>query len=147
MKFTVEIDTEVDSPIAVGGALLGKFWDESPTPVHPWGRRGCYSSFEYLPEVQELPDEIETWKSTWGGAEYEEKITWHSAKWNEIVCRWYWDGDGYVEFIFPDGSVLHNGDIKNDDDWAWRKDEIYIQAVLQSMASGVCLDAERLCVL
>ena len=34
-----------------------------------------------------------------------------------IECRYYWDGDGILVFILPDGKCLVNPDCKKDHDW------------------------------
>lgn len=109
MKFTTEIDTEVDPPRAVGEYLRSRFWDQTE------GKYGCYSTFTYCPDVEELPDEPEPSSDP----DWYDDIVWHCAQWNGIKCRWYWDGDGMIEFTFPDGRVLRNSDCKKDYEWEW----------------------------
>jgi hypothetical protein len=33
--------------------------------------------------------------------------------------KYYWDGDGQLEFHFPDGSILMNTDCKKDYRWEY----------------------------
>lgn len=103
-SFTVEVDTENSSPCVVGEFLRDKFWDQSKG-------YGCYGSFDYNNDVIELSSFKEKHNS------YE--LEWQRAKWNDIECSWFWDGDGTIEFIFPDGSKLVNPDCKKDYEWEW----------------------------
>lgn len=113
---TVTIDTERDSPNVIGEFLRGKFWDQSPNKHYPHGRTGCYSSFDYNADVEPLWLEKEE-----DGWNY---IEWNCARWDDVKCRWYWDGDGTIEFLFPDGTVLENTDCKKDYGWTWVEDPL-----------------------
>lgn len=107
MKWLVEIDTETSPANAVGEFLRSQFWDQSGDRGY-----GCYSNFDYQDGVEVLP--LEENKDGWGG-----QIEWKCARWNGVKCRWYWDGDGLLQFIFPDGAVLENSDCKKDYTWEW----------------------------
>jgi len=39
------------------------------------------------------------------------------TNWVEIECRYFWDGDGTLIFILPEGKYLINTDCKKDHDW------------------------------
>ena len=80
--------------------------------------KGCYSQFDVHPDVVELetipvdpeyPD-LDKW------IRYQKEIN------GEIVLmRYYWDGDGCLEFHFEDGSFIRNNDCKKDYNWEWGK--------------------------
>jgi len=40
----------------------------------------------------------------------------------EIECRYFWDGDGVLVFILPDGQYLVNPDCKKDHGWYLTED-------------------------
>lgn len=40
----------------------------------------------------------------------------------EIECRYYWDGDGTLVFILPEGQYLVNSDCKKDHGWYLTED-------------------------
>ena len=113
MKFTIEIDTECDPPCVIGEALRGIFFDQHS------GEYGGYTTFEYNAGIEKLPDEDSFYRTGWNN---EEKVdfTWCRAQWNGIICRYYWDGDGTLEFIFPDRRTLENTDCKKDYKWKWK---------------------------
>lgn len=108
MKFTIEISPE-KNPDAVGEYLRSTFFDEGKNQG-----LGCYSAFGWDIKVKVLPalmgreDESEIW--TCGELEVPE---------GKIECRYYWDGDGTLVFIFPDGSRLTNNDCKKCHDWIY----------------------------
>lgn len=105
MRWLVEIDTETSPANAVGEFLRSKFWDQSGD------KYGCYSTFTYQVGVETLPPQKD-----FDGPEEPE---WKCARWKDVKCRWYWDGDGVLQFVFPDGSVLENTDCKKDYTWEW----------------------------
>lgn len=104
-KFLVEIDAE-KSPNAVGELLRKEFFAEEI---------GCYSCFDWAEGVESLPDLRET--DCWG-----ELAIWHRGrkKIGEtlIECRYFWDGDGFLVFGFPDGTWLVNYDCKKNHGWS-----------------------------
>lgn len=118
-SMVVEIDTERDSPCAIGEFLRGKFWP--PQKKHSMNQiyytYGCYSEFQYGPDVTvlpERPDEYPHWddEESWN-------FTWKRAQWTDVICEWYWDGDGCLRFILPGGNSLINTDCKKDYEWEW----------------------------
>lgn len=121
MKFNIEVDTEHDSADVVGEALRGKFWKQpySTTKYGTYRETGCYSSFDYQDDVEELEPEIEERQEHWSGEEWTDRTEWHRARWRDILCRWYWDGDGTIEFHLPDGFVLRNTDCKKTYGWEY----------------------------
>lgn len=108
MKFHLEVDTEVDDPNLVGEALRQRFWDRAKG-------FGCYENFEWASGIDPLPDVNLGWVEQEWACEY----TWHRAYSSDldVMCNYYWDGDGYLEFVFPDGTALVNGDCKKDHGW------------------------------
>lgn len=74
---------------------------------------GCYSTFELRDDVEELPDQSITVD------DYEEIATCARAKVGDqvVIMRYYWDGDGYLEFEFADGTKICNHDCKKDYGW------------------------------
>ena len=105
MKFNIEINTQKSNPNAVGELLRDSFWNQSDDRI------GCYSSFDYNEDVESLPNERKT---------DDQYTLWSVAIWNNIICRWYWDGDGTIEFTFSDGSILINTDCKKNYTWEWQ---------------------------
>lgn len=77
---------------------------------------GCYSTFELRDGVEELPDE-----DVYNGDEIDEYNVWTCAKkiiqGKEVKMRYYWDGDGTLQFILPRGWVLENTDCKKNNHW------------------------------
>ena len=106
LKWLFEVDTETSPANSVGEFLRSQFWDQSGD------KYGCYSTFTYRDGVEALPLEVDGEGTDW-------EIKWQCARWNGVECRWYWDGDGVLQFIFPDGSVLENSDCKKDYTWEW----------------------------
>jgi hypothetical protein len=44
----------------------------------------------------------------------------------EVIMKYYWDGDGFLSFILPDGKCLTNSDCKKDHVWEiWSSFEAY----------------------
>ena len=89
-------------PNALGEVLRSLFW---PTSY------GCYSNFVYGPEVVELEPESEI-----DTGDYD-PIQWNRAVYKGILCRWYWDGDGILEFHLPTGRKIVNYDCKKSYRW------------------------------
>jgi len=82
--------------------------------------KGCYSTFELQDSVVKLPDEIVD-------KDYPEDSEVYTCAQKiidnqKIVMKYYWDGDGILEFHFEDGSYLENDDCKKDYIWKWRKE-------------------------
>jgi hypothetical protein len=109
MKFNIEIDTETSDPDTLGECLRNMFFAEEWSWYGPWSsgkyrKLGCYSTFEVAPGVEELPQ-----RGAWSCFR-------HS---NGIEMRYFWDGDGSLAFILPDGRVLINTDCKKTYDWRY----------------------------
>ena len=109
MKFTIELDHE-KNPDAVGEFLRTQFFAEE---------RGCYSCFDWAEGVEPLPEKVVC-------SEIDEEIPYEDLKWTRgkkkfgedyIECRYFWEGDGTLAFLFPDGSCIMNDDCKKDHEW------------------------------
>jgi hypothetical protein len=135
MKFTIEIDPEVN-PDAVGEYLRSAFFNEMVTQKigdHEYKETGCYSTFEWQEDVENL-DPIQILDEVDGDSAPQPLFTWTRGKklvgpvspetnlCVEIECRWYWDGDGTLVFILPDGQYLVNTDCKKDHGWYLTED-------------------------
>lgn len=104
-----------EQPDEAGEFLRGVFFNQST------GKYGCYSTFELNPGVEELPDETVTLsENTSPNDWYNDSWTWTRAQFNDIIMRYYWDGDGMLEFLLPDGSILSNDDCKKDYGWTYK---------------------------
>jgi len=93
----------------LGETLRDQFFDQSKG-------LGCYSSFDVKSDVIELesepldPNDISEYALYWKR---------YSKVFNDqsIEMRYYWDGDGVLEFILPNGVILSNGDCKKTYRW------------------------------
>jgi hypothetical protein len=104
--FTMSIDIE-NNPDAVGEFLRNEFFDQSK------GERGCYSTFEIRPDVIKLKDEpVEDC-----GDEFTYQVYKKIVQERNVLMKYYWDGDGTLEFHFTDRSMLINTDCKKDYTW------------------------------
>jgi len=143
MKFTIEIDPEVN-PDAVGEYLRSAFFDEQVTQKigdHEYKETGCYSTFEWQEDVEKLDPIQVCMEDSVEGAPAEDGpfplFTWTrgkklvgpvypvSNKCVEIECRWFWDGDGTLVFVLPDGQYLANTDCKKDHGWYLTDGPVY----------------------
>jgi hypothetical protein len=87
---------------------------------------GCYSTFELLPDVEKLPnepvldnedeDELDIF-------EFEYVVAKKIIEGQEVIMKYYWEGDGTLEFHF-NGGMLYNTDCKKDYTWEFVSDEI-----------------------
>lgn len=95
----------------LGEALRNEFFNQDD------GNYGCYSTFELRDGIEELPSEIVD--NDWG--DYEIKCSVFSKTINDkkVIMKYWWDGDGTLEFHFEDGSYLYNGDCKKDYVWEY----------------------------
>jgi len=98
----------------IGEFLRGLFFDQSE------GEYGCYSTFkvnegvvEYpdIPVLDNLPLVMKRYKLSHGNENGLFNVT------NSIEMRYYWDGDGYLEFRLPDSAIISNNDCKKDYNW------------------------------
>jgi hypothetical protein len=106
------------NPNIIGELLRDTFFKEEYETCgnQKYRKVGCYSIFELAEDVVELPEEpIDE--------EYPEDGNYRVAKkivdGQEIIMKYYWDGDGQLEFHFPDGSILANDDCKKDYTWEY----------------------------
>lgn len=111
-KFSVMIKASPkDNPNQVGEILRSKFFAEG---------YGCYSCFDWAKDVKPLPFEYVECDSD---IEEEYRMTYACAELTTddtvVKCRYFWDGDGELQFIFPDGSCLINDDCKKDYRWKY----------------------------
>ncbi len=107
MEFTITINS-ADDPDAVGELLRGRFFNTPHDGV------GCYSHFDWAESVEGLPSEPVECDPLYDDGD---GLAWTRGIMDGIECRWYWDGDGTLEFVFPDGSFLSNDDCKKDHFW------------------------------
>lgn len=105
MEFTLTINP-ASHPNAVGELLRKEFFKDD-------GSAWC--TYDWQDDVEELPqEEVEC-----DPLDPDESFYWHRGKKNDIECRWFWDHDGTLEFLFPDGSFLVNSDCKKDYRWEY----------------------------
>ena len=76
----------------LGEVLRNHFFDQSKG-------YGCYSSFDLNKEVEQLPEEPVYFdpNNQAEGIEF----TYTCAKRDNIIMKYYWDGDGYLQFTLP----------------------------------------------
>lgn len=53
------------------------------------------------------------------GDDWDPPCKWTRGEMGGIECRWYWDGDGVLEFVFPNRGVLSNSDCKKSYRWEY----------------------------
>lgn len=139
MKFTIAVTPE-ESPDAVGELLRSVFFDEKMVGSRFGGNlreTGCYTTFDWRKDVEELPPLVV--RGEMGGKAPSHALKWTRGKkkfctgqslsrlnpkedsvlYEEVECRWFWDGDGTLVFLFPDGSCLVNEDCKKDHGWEY----------------------------
>ena len=88
---------------AVGELLRNIFFNQSKG-------FGCYENFELNPWVKPLPHEENK----------EGNMIYTCAEWNGIKMRYFWDGDGFLEFLLDnEGRAIYNDDCKKQD---WKYD-------------------------
>jgi len=96
------IDT--NDPNVIGEYLRDQFFDQSKG-------KGCYDTFDVRDDVTELPVEYD----------YDERWYVYEKDVNgtHVIMKWYWDGDGTLEFYFDDGTDITNDDCKKSHTWSW----------------------------
>lgn len=97
MKIEIDTDT-ISNPDALGELLRNIFFDQSK------GKFECYSAFDLNHGVRPLRDEVI------------EGCVYRCAQWKGIKMRYYWDGNGYMEFNL-ESSILCNTDCKRSHGW------------------------------
>lgn len=118
MEFSLNIKVNPkDNPDQVGEILRKRFFAKE---------YGCYDCFDWAKDVEELPDEFveddfdveEQYRQLYkcGRVKIAQPL---EMRFEVIKCRWYWDGDGELQFIFSDGSMLRNDDCKKDYNWQY----------------------------
>ena len=118
MKFAMIVDPDYD-PDAVGELLRYTFFKADREK----GEVGCYMTFDWREGVEPLADLTVTdrWDDTtvWTRARMRvQHIDDHGQPTeSQIECRYYWDGDGTLLFLLPDGRCLVNYDCKKDHNW------------------------------
>ena len=121
--FKLEVDVHSLPADVVGEMCRALFW-----PPKKEFDFGCYSNFEYGEDVVAFPTVLESAETDLKDNEdfgSMHDIVWNRAKWKGLIeCRWFWDGDGTLIFIFPDGSSLENSDCKKDYGWYFHHDEV-----------------------
>lgn len=114
---TVAFDSNTD-PNIIGEFLRRKFF----TPEH------LYCCGEFNNDVEQLPDEPVPWVDFLENGDSFMVTDRHDpddpkmftvAKWGDIKARHYWDGDGHLEFVLPDGTIVLNSDCKKDHGWVF----------------------------
>jgi hypothetical protein len=108
-------------PDFIGEFLRDSFFDQSKG-------KGCYETFDLKEDVENLPDEsIDTsdWDSNWidNNIEYVYRCAKKVIDDKVVIMKYYWDGDGVLEFHFEDGSILENNDCKCSYDWEYIEKE------------------------
>jgi len=125
MRMNLNIDPK-KNPNMVGEFLRNAFFKEEYETFlgKKYRKTGCYSVFELADDVVELPGEpIDK--------EYPEDGNYHVSKkminGQEVIMKYYWDGDGVLEFHFSDGSILGNDDCKKDYNWEYFNDGLPVE--------------------
>ena len=124
MTFNLPIDAR-DNPNLVGEHLRHLFFDQNR--IGPNYTLGCYSTFKLRQNVVELPKQpVPEWDINFGDGT---KLKCDETCENSFTCAeletlggkikmlYYWDHDGFLSFILPDGSYLYNSDCKKDYRW------------------------------
>ena len=118
-NFKVTHKVATQNPNALGELLRNEFFNQDN------GDLGCYSTFDLREDVTGIEEREITEEA---GAEWEFKEIWtiaHKIIDGKIVTmRYYWDGDGYLDFTFPGGFVLLNRDCKKTYNWELDSDAL-----------------------
>lgn len=131
MIFNLSIDAR-DNPNLVGEHLRHLFFDQNR--VGPNYTLGCYSTFKLRENVVELPKQPvpewdcenepnaflkcdETCENFFTCAEIFNCKKFQISNNRSIKMLYYWDHDGFLSFVLPDGSYLYNSDCKKDYCW------------------------------
>ena len=124
-SFNIQINAK-DNPNLVGEYLRHLFFKQDR--VGPNYTFGCYSTFDLRENVVERPKQP---VPEWGHSDDPDKLITFADETCEyhftcaelesidgtIKMLYYWDGDGFLSFILPDGSYLYNDDCKKDYGW------------------------------
>lgn len=96
-----------NNPIFTGENLRNRFFTDDGY--------GCYRNFDVRDDVVKL----ESTPVTYNDGFVDESHVWTRYVLDEIVMEYYWDGDGVLQFIFSDGTILVNNDCKKSSTWEW----------------------------
>ena len=128
MRFNVSIDPELN-PDAVGEYLRSEFFDEKSRPYGEWPtykETGCYDTFDWQKDVTPMDSTPVDTSNSLGDDDLNwvrsSKILSSKIISNDdvpviIECWYYWDGDGTLGFLLPNGQFLVNNDCKKDRGW------------------------------
>jgi len=115
MKFTfTNIFSPDTNPNELGESLRNAFFNQNENNF------GCYSTFELREDVEELPEEIVE-LSFYNTYTVPVRCFSKLVDNKKVIMKYWWDGDGTLEFHFEDGSYLYNGDCKKDYVWEYKK--------------------------
>jgi len=106
---------QTNDPNTIGEYLRNVFFDQTKG-------KGCYDSFDVTENTLTLPtqlvdpeyDSITTWNIFQKDVNFNDKV-------EKVIMRYYWDGDGTLEFIFDDNSSVLNTDCKKTYNWKWKE--------------------------
>jgi hypothetical protein len=105
------------NPDLLGETLRDEFFKQElkHTRYGDYRQLGCYDTFELKDDVTPLPDELLD-------EEYPEDGSYHVFKkmvdGQEIIMKYFWDGDGELEFFFK-GGMISNDDCKKTYGWTF----------------------------
>jgi hypothetical protein len=108
-----------DNPNEIGELLRGEFFNQKDNKL------GCYETFEIKENVKQLEDEEirdnDEEYLEFGGSDYviTYKVFSKEINGEEVIMKYFWDGDGVLEFHFKDGTFLSNDDCKKTHDWEY----------------------------
>ena len=114
MKLNINPKT---NPDILGETLRDEFFKQElkHTRHGDYRQLGCYDTFELKDDVTPLPDELLD-------EEYPEDGIYHVFKktidGQEIIMKYFWDGDGELEFFFK-GGMISNDDCKKTYGWTF----------------------------
>ena len=114
MKVQYEVTPE-ENPNVVGEYLRDQFFNQSK------GKRGCYSTFESNENVVEL--DKESIDEDYDNLNIYYHVFSKEIDNEKIIMKYYWDGDGTLEFHFEDGTQIFNNDCKKDYCWEFLDSE------------------------
>ena len=145
MNCNIEISKN-DNPNAIGELLRGKFFKQN-IAEGLYGCYSTFELNEgveklpyrkvYWRDRPDIKSDDECCEGDFTREEYCEKIEdegrvfnefaenedlleiWTRAELNGVIMEYFWDGDGFLQFIFPDGSILSNNDCKKSNRWEW----------------------------
>lgn len=109
----------VKSNLDVFGETLRQFFFKQTED-----RLGCYDVFDVREGVEKLPDDDSIYNPANNWICWMD--VWHCFQLEIpglglVKMRYSWDGDGVLEFHFPDGQILENGDCKKTYGWKYIK--------------------------